>query len=76
MLPHINTPEPVSVAGYGLLLICSMGLLVIATVGLTAFQIRRRQHREHREGGDASQADRGQGLVDMAAGEQSDRASD
>ena len=41
VLPVIDSAEPVGEAFYGWVLVSSMGLLLSATVGLTAAQVRR-----------------------------------
>ena len=41
VLPVIDSSEPVGEAFYGWVLLSSMGLLLSATVGLTAVQVRR-----------------------------------
>ena len=44
VLPKINSDEPVGALFYGWLLLCSMGLLAAAAIGLTVMQVRRRMH--------------------------------
>ena len=43
VLPDINSSEPVGASFYGWLLVASMGLLVLAAVGLTVAQVCRRE---------------------------------
>ena len=41
VLPEINSAEPFGVMFYGWLLLCTMVVLVVSAIGLTAVQVRR-----------------------------------
>ena len=46
VLPEIDSAEPFQQGFYGWLLVCSMGLLLCAAIGLTARQIHRERKRQ------------------------------
>jgi hypothetical protein len=48
VLPEINSAEPFGVMFYGWLLLCTMVVLVVSAIGLTAVQVRR-YHRSRQD---------------------------
>ena len=71
VLPEINSGEPVGALFYGWLQVCSMGVLVIAAIGLTVMQVWRRQSFMRRLLGDTNEL----GTLTRSASEQSLGAS-